>query len=131
MSTRANILIRAGDANALLYHHTDGYPEHILCDIEEAFDIGTESWRKGRAEKIASYLCAADPGVMEPQERAFDKSGTLLLQSDIEFFYLLTATPRKAGMLWEVKVYCPTDSFWDAPIFANLKYAGLCLLLRE
>ena len=112
MSTRSQVEVKSKglpwEEDALmLYHHTDGYPTHILPLIQKAYIIGShkeyEDWRLGRAGKVASFLCAADPGVFEPE-----KSNEL--HCDIEWFYELEARNSKQGTLdesprWFVTVY--------------------------
>ena len=98
----------------MLYHHFDGYPQNIIPLLVKAFIISEGGWEAGRAGKVASYLCSADPGNFEPED---EKS----LQGDIEFFYLLRVTNKKGGVVvespeWEVDVYSPAKKWYDAQI---------------
>ena len=100
MSTRCQILIKEEglrDEQIMLYHHSDGYPEHILPEIKAAYALATKdktnAWRAGRAGKAASYLCAIDPGVFEPEVG-------LDLHGDIDYFYELYVCETK----WEIQI---------------------------
>ena len=90
MSTRCQVQVIEENLHwnekVTLYHHTDGYPEYIVPKIYEAYCYKDGSQyphfneeRKGRAGKVASLLCWADPMVFEPEEGHE-------LHGDIEYF---------------------------------------------
>jgi hypothetical protein len=121
MSTRCQVeVIQEGmdgwKDEITLYHHTDGYPENMIPTINKAYkykDKYESDWIKGRAGKVASLLCWADPGVFEPE------SGHEL-HGDIEYYYKLYCVNRKGGSCadkptWEIEIYQPVDGFWDKP----------------
>ena len=107
-----------------LYHHSDGYPESILPLIKKAFDdVHTaeiyalnenmkqlykehpsyNSWQLGRAGKVASFLCAEDPGSFEPEEGHE-------LHGDIEWYYIVECMNEKGGSMsetptWKITIY--------------------------
>jgi hypothetical protein len=122
MSTRCQVqVIQDGlewEEKVTLYHHTDGYPENMIPLIHEAFTKAS-GWEGGRAGKAASYLCAADPGTMEP-EAGHE------LHGDIEYLYHVYCTNSKNGSLaesarWEVEIYKPKNGFWDHSVIDNMK----------
>ncbi len=150
MSTRCNVVVKGGNQNEKaqqLYHHCDGYPTNLLGRILEGRKIGltqptwakgnpdplygVQPWQLGRVGKVASFLCAADPGQFEPEEPG--------LHSDIEYFYevdlitekLVTKRKQEAPTAhtvrleipaWMVTVYIPNNGkFWDVPTMENLK----------
>ena len=107
MSTRCQVqVIQEGldwEEKVTLYHHTDGYPEYMIPTIKKAYDYDCETWVKGRAGKVASILCWADPAVFEPEE-GHD------LHGDIEYYYRLYLRNTNGGTLaeeatWELDVY--------------------------
>jgi len=119
MSTRCQLkVIQMDVANHTLYHHTDGYTEHMIPLIARAFEMeGDEynrKWRRGRAGKAASYLCAAEPGVTEPESVAVGDEG---LHGDIEYLYRIWVTSDE----WHVAVLVPDDGFWDSPSETYMK----------
>ena len=124
MSTRCQILVKTKglsweDDEVMLYHHCDGYPEHMLECIKRGYQLSGKDWEAGRAGKIASFLCAAHPGSTEPE------SGQKF-HGDIEYFYELTAINGGGGSIderpiWEVKVYSTTTGFWDNPNKKHMK----------
>jgi len=127
MSTRCQVqVIQEGlewDQKIMLYHHTDGYPSNMIKVIKKAYehrrepfwkgDSDTfESWRKGRAGKVASYLCWADPGVFEPEDNH-------RLHSDIEYFYRLYCINDKNNVSWEVEIFT-SHNIYTEPLMENL-----------
>jgi hypothetical protein len=114
MSTRCQVqVIQEGiwSEKITLYHHCDGYPDNILPIIQQAYDIGVTKdsgaklglWELGRAGKVASLLCAADPGQFEP-EAGHE------LHGDIEYYYRLYAVNKQGGSLaenpaWEIEIF--------------------------
>lgn len=135
MSTRAQILIHTSglpwqEDDALLYHHCDGYPEHIFEDIKKAFDLGSD-WKQGRAQKVASYLCAAHPGSMEPMERVLTNSGEIIFNPDIEYVYIIHVINKaKGGVVWKIRVYKPKRGFGDELTTKDLVVFGPQLILQ-
>lgn len=143
MSTRSQVMVHSSglgwdEEPRLLYHHCDGYPEYMLPKIEEAFNFALPygdncRWKKGRAGKVASLLCAVDPAEFEPEERVFH-DGLLVLHGDIEYFYDITITNKTGGSIaekpfWVISVYEPNEGFWDAPNVCNMtkvKMLTLC-----
>mgnify|MGYP001603708666 CR=1 FL=1 len=128
MSTRCQVQVIQEGLDELqtitLYHHSDGYPEHIIPCILKGFQLGKRGhrfggkvykadWELGRAGKAASYLCAAHPGSFEP-EAGHE------LHGDIRFYYRLYLGNQNGGTYaekprWEIEVYEPTEALWDAP----------------
>lgn len=122
MSTRCQVCVtqtgmRDWEDTIMLYHHSDGYPDHMIPCIKRAFDIGAAEkpwggfnlWRLGRAGKAASFLCASDPGIMEPES-------SLDLHCDIEYFYQIECVNENAGSSaergkWIVRVYATNGKF--------------------
>lgn len=111
MSTRCQIkVIQEGldwKEEITLYHHTDGYPEYMIPIISKAFSFKSrypnDEWEKGRAGKVASPLCWADPGIFEP-ESGHD------LHPDIEYYYKLYCINHKHGAIgdkptWEIEIF--------------------------
>jgi hypothetical protein len=101
------------DESVTLYHHSDGYPTYMLPLIARAYDMSGRDWHSGRAGKAASVLCAADPGVFEP-EAGHE------LHCDIEYYYTLYTVNKAQGNVnecpeWEVQVFDCGTGFWDAP----------------
>ena len=91
-----------------LYHHSDGYPSYMLPKIKEAFDKYGVGWEAGRAGKVASFLCAVDPGEFEPED-------SHELHDDIEYYYVLHVVNSQGGSMaeqpqWLVTVYKPRTS---------------------
>ena len=97
MSTRCQVLVKQEgldwEQKIMLYHHCDGYPEYIVPKIKEAYDLAGDSWCARRAGKVASFLCAVDPGSFEP-EAGFD------LHGDINCFYELFCVNQK----WDIQI---------------------------
>lgn len=130
MSTRCQVqVIQEGmgdwDAKITLYHHSDGYPNYMLPCIEKAYQLSGGQWEAGRAGKVASFLCAADPGQFEPEAGHS-------LHGDIEYFYKLYCLNGSNGSLtehprWEIAIYKPKDGFWDKPTLSMLK----CVMSRR
>ena len=82
MSTRCQVKVSGGlnREHVTLYHHCDGYPDHILEDITETYLRVAKTWEGYRAGKVAAHLCATHPGGFEPEEGH-------ALHGDIEFYY--------------------------------------------
>lgn len=130
MSTRSQILVKAEglDFSYLhrypLYHQCDGYPSNILPLIRKAYKkaIGQkqpwggipalagyiqrdypDAWEAGRPEKVASFLCAVEPGAFVPML-------TKQIGNWIEWYYVITAVNIRQGCTtdfptWKVDVY--------------------------
>ena len=123
MSTRAQVLViqeelGGWEDKVLLYHHTDGYPEYMLPLLAKARSMagGREA---GGAGKVASFLCAADPGVFEPE-------AGFALHGDIEYLYRLYVANMAGGSMaenprWEVEVLVPGEGFWDNPDLEHMR----------
>lgn len=149
MSTRCQVKVTQegmGDwkDEITLYHHCDGYPTNMLALFKEAWDIATKQnqrwnkdtvgpgWEAGRAGKVASFICASDPGQFEP-EAGHE------LHSDIEWYYVLSAVNEKSGSVddnpvWKIKVYIPGEGFWDNSAEDNMILVAegtLSALLKE
>lgn len=134
MSTRAQIkVIQEGmprdeaPAAFSLYHHWDGYPSNILPLIKQAYTLGRgekrnkafakvglkskpffEEWRNGRAGKVASFLCAVEPGAFEPMQG--HKVGEW-----VEWYYVIHAMNHNRGSVedsptWNVEIYEPSKN---------------------
>jgi len=72
--------------------------------IKEAY---SPNWEHGRAGKVASFLCASDPGVFEPEE-GHEK------HPDIEYYYILHCINHKGGSMneiptWVLEIYDPDN----------------------
>lgn len=133
MSTRAQVLITSTklaweERPQVLYHHTDGSPDSMLPLFRLAFLFGQrEPWRLGRVGKAASYLCAADPGVFEPEELVY-VSGELLLHPDIEYYYHLHLVNGEK-VKWVLHYYVPKSEFASTPYRCNLKRLGETIVI--
>lgn len=103
MSTRCQVkVVQEGlqwDQSLTLYHHTDGYPEYMVPLIARAYKLYGKSWEAGRAGKVASFLCAVDPGVFEPEEGH-------TLHGDIEYYYILHVMNGECCG-WEIEIKIP------------------------
>ena len=118
MSTRCQVVvIQEGlgwDEKVTLYHHSDGYPSNIIPLIKKAFEYKgeyTNGWEKGRAGKVSSFLCWADPGAFEPEDGHE-------LHGDIEYLYRLFVVNQNMGSIgesprWEVEILVPKAGFWE------------------
>jgi hypothetical protein len=126
MSTRCQVLVEEigtmWKEEVMLYHHMDGYPKNILPLIFAAFKEGEIGWEKGRAGKVASFLCAVDPGEFEP-ESGFQ------LHGDIEWYYRLRLINSQRGStaerpVWMVDIYKPGKSFYVAkkPTITDMQF---------
>jgi hypothetical protein len=138
MSTRCQVqVIQEGiwDEKITLYHHCDGYPDNILPIIQQAYDIGAAKgsgaqlglWELGRAGKVASLLCASDPGRFEPE------SGHKL-HGDIEYYYRLYVVNKHGGSLaeaqiWEIEIFTTHQN--ECKNTAAEKLAGTDLVLLQ
>jgi len=140
MSTRCQVqVIQEGiwSKKVTLYHHCDGYPDNILPIIQQAYEIGAQKgnraqlglWELGRAGKVASLLCAADPGQFEPE------SGHKL-HGDIEYYYRLYLVNKKGGSLaenpvWEIEIYTTHKNECKKTTGELSPGSGLLLLQRR
>ena len=111
MSTRCQVRVE-GDVRVLgaentvrdrltLYHHSDGYPSYMVRTFVTAFDKYGRGWEGNRVGKVASFLCAVDPGSYEPEDGH-------QLHGDIEFFYevhLGSDMTVGARGTWTIKVF--------------------------
>jgi len=119
MSTRCQVKVvqtELWDDAVTLYHHCDGYPENIIPLINKTLqahikrhddqmikwklsskDQGKPRWEAGRAGKVASMLCSADPEEFEPEQGH-------KLHGDIEYYYVLYVPS------WEVEVFTLDDA---------------------
>lgn len=131
MGTRCQVEVHGPEESLFLYHHWDGYPENMVKLFNEAYVLAVgpvggdllrhEAWRAGRVGKIASFLCASDPGAFEPEDHKE-------LHNDIEWFYRINPTIRgfvdSPAPQWELEVWqrvgewdfnkrlvCPSDDF--------------------
>lgn len=80
-----------------LYHHWDGYPEHMIPVIAKAWEKmkADGEYRDGRSGYVASTLCWADPIQFDIE---FENGNEL--HGDIEWLYTIDST----GKEWKVKV---------------------------
>ncbi len=110
MSTRCQVQVIEGMGDNLyqkvtLYHHFDGYPSNMLPLIHKAYELSGGGWEAGRAGKMASFLCAADPGQFEPE------AGHDLHSGDIAYFYTVKPSNNDkssdAHPQWIVTAYDP------------------------
>jgi len=110
MSTRCQIKVRQvglDDWNdeVTLYHHCDGYPESdqgMVAVINRAFQKYGASWEAGRAGKVASFLCATQPGQFEPEEGHE-------LHCDLDYYYLLGVVNHNGSIaerpVWSLEIF--------------------------
>lgn len=124
MSTRCHILVK--DSNVLIYRHSDGYPdsEHGVLALLKPL---VKDFNKIRgfdpfflsAQITHSLITNYQKNI--PKE-SFDNYKYLnigiepydgTLHSDIAFFYYITGK--------YIKVYTPTEEFWNSPNRLNLK----------
>jgi hypothetical protein len=145
MSTRCQVkVIQEGmdwQEEITLYHHCDGYPEHMIPTIAKAFNYKAprftkrdyDSWEKGRAGKVASFLCWSDPGQFEPEVGHE-------LHGDIEYYYKIYCVNHQNGSVadkpsWEIEIYKPVDGFWDKAdeghLILIIKRTGIATLLKK
>ena len=112
MGTRANVLIKSTGLDyvepcVLLYHHFDGYPEnmlHLMLKYEEIFekevreklqvDPTQERWLLGRVGHLSSFIISTDILGFEISN-VFQKEEDVVLHSDIDFYYVITADNRE------------------------------------
>lgn len=105
MSTRCQVRVQDKTSAFTLYHHWDGYPTNMLGLIDEAWrsfsakeEYSYIDYYLTRAPKVASLLCAIDPGGFEP-EMSND------LHGDIEWYYVLNVTSQDGDPKWHVNIY--------------------------
>ncbi len=119
MSTRCQVKVQDARDAVTLYHHTDGYPEYMIPKMVEAWQFGESDasdrdFKKGSAGRVASFLCAVDPGVFEPEEGHE-------LHGDIEYYYVLHVTSR-GPLAWTVDIYQPSrKTFMEIRSIRDLK----------
>jgi len=100
MSTRSQIQVTQEGlwpSKVTMYHHCDGYPTNIGAIVRDKYielAEGSSQWEMGRAGKVASHLCAADPGQFEPEE-GHERHG------DIEWYYVLHVVNEQGGSMAE------------------------------
>jgi len=113
MSTRSQITVKMEGCDwtdsVTLYHHCDGYPEHIIPCIVAGKRLAGNGYEAGRTGKVAAFLCAAHPGGFEPES-------TNDLHPDIEYHYTLYLVNVRGGSMaerptWEVEIRQPKNSF--------------------
>lgn len=93
MSTRAQVRIISTDTNGSdlsqqsVYHHCDGYPSNMVTLLQLADRMAHEHKYSasllGRAEKMTSFVIAADPAGYEVEPADTE-------HSDLAYFYALT-----------------------------------------
>jgi hypothetical protein len=139
MATRANVLVKSVGLDfpepcILLYHHYDGYPEYMLPtmlnyekifkkEVKQKLGIPPEKerWVLGRVSHLASFIIATDILGFEIS-RVFEREEDVVLHSDIDFYYVITAHNSKwntAPQIW-IEVYTSLeleepllDQFWE------------------
>jgi len=109
MSTRCQVKVKQSglswDAEIMLYHHSDGYPEHMIPVIHKAFvegmkptDYGTfkseNAWSMGRTGHVGAMLCHVEP-------RQFEVESGMALHGDIEYLYEIELVNTQDGTLAE------------------------------
>ncbi|PIN75345.1 hypothetical protein COV18_04110 [Candidatus Woesearchaeota archaeon CG10_big_fil_rev_8_21_14_0_10_37_12] len=87
----------------MLYNHDHGAPEEALAKLAEAFYLSGGNYKAGRSGKVASFLCATDPGGFEPMS-------DMGLNPDLNFVYNLFLVNVNGGSMddrprWDVEVY--------------------------
>lgn len=113
MSTRCQVhVIQEGmwEEEVMLYHHSDGYPRHMIPILQKGFKLCagprvdkrvsyTKQWEAGRAGKSAAWIVCADPG-------RFDVESGLQLHGDIQYLYVVYCMNMgKNVCAWEVEVF--------------------------
>ena len=100
MSTRCQLKVTGGinRESLTLYHHCDGYPDHILEDIITTYNRVAKSWVGHRAGKVAAFLCETHPAGFEPEEGHE-------LHGDIAFYYLVEIATDNTTPPWVIKVH--------------------------
>jgi len=139
MATRANVLVKSTGLDfpepcILLYHHYDGYPEYMLPtmlnyekifkkEVKQKLGIPPEKerWVLGRVSHLASFIIATDILGFEIS-RVFEREEDVVLHSDIDFYYVITAHNSKRSItpqIW-IEVYTSLeledpllDKFWE------------------
>lgn len=101
MSTRCQVFVTGKDINnsdsVMLYHHYDGYPDHMLPTIARGH---IDTWEAERVGKAAAMVCAADP-------TGFEIEQSYNIHGDIEFYYVVDVN----GGDWAIAAYaCPYGS---------------------
>lgn len=90
-----------------LYRHGDGYPSSVIPDIQKTYKRMSkvrEGYCRGRAGKVASYLCATRPGEYEPEQVSGQE-----LTNGINFLYKLYLINTSQGSMaenpaWELEI---------------------------
>lgn len=122
MSTRCQIqVVQEGldwEAKVTMYHHSDGYPGHIVADIARSYEIYGKGWEAERGRKVAAYLCAMHPGGFEPED-------SHELHMDIDYYYILYVGKADKGFVkeepsWEVEIRQTRSNFSDNPTLENM-----------
>lgn len=96
MSTRCTVNVQIGRVSASsvqMYHHSDGYPSHMLALIATAY----RAWKRGDRPNIfkaVNYILAADRAGYELEPGAPE-------HGDLEYRY----------------VVMPRDNRWDVNVF--------------
>ena len=105
MSTRCQVQViesqEGEEYKITLYHHTNGEPSYMIPIIKKAYEMSGKQWESERAGKAASFLCAAEPGVFEPEEGHH-------LRYDIEYYYRI-----HLESIWQVEIFEPNEGFGD------------------
>jgi len=115
-----------------LYKNRNGKPSQIIPLIKKAykkFIIDVEQisnklpelkpnqrWRGGRSGKVASYLCAIDPGELEPSNSDYD----------VQYYYNLFIVNPLGGKVgdypfWELEINNKNRNFLKRTNILNLK----------
>ena len=138
MSTRCQVRVIEGQnedngeysQDALLYHHSDGYPDKAVGMIPhfwKAYLFGVtpyikpwekdkkgakpsdfDQWRAYRAGYAASYLCHVEPRGFSPESVELDAKESFL-HGDIEWYYKLYVCGKEVKgqkyQEWELEIY--------------------------
>ena len=77
MSTRCNVIVKAGDQEITFYHHCDGYPEGVGIDLAERMErVMANKWHD--ADDFLDDLV---------RDADYDFSTVCGLPGDIEYLY--------------------------------------------
>ena len=109
MSTRCQVKVTQSglswESSVMLYHHCDGYPEHMVKLFRKAYEEGVKPtlhgtwesknrWTMGRTGHVGAMLCFVDP-------RGFEPESGLELHGDIEYFYEIEVINEDHGSMAE------------------------------
>lgn len=127
MSTRCQVEVfdQIGESR-WLYHHWDGYPTSMLPLFVQAWekaqallttDGHDQFWQLGRAGKVASFLCHADP-------MGFEVEGVDHQRGDVDWVYRIFIVGDYDQPQWEVGVSHGARKLGRYPLHTAAEYAA-------